>query len=739
MTAGNGGREPRGGGSGSRGGAGTGRSSPGAGWPGPMRGARRPGEDRRPAAAGDRRARRTTTRRAPANGGPHGPGSRAPREAVGAASRGRGGGPGGTPGRHRTGGGGTDRGAPVSGPAARPGLTRNGRPLRPRAVARRMLRPRADPGPRLAATLLCIAVVMSLFAGRLIQLQGLDSGSYLRLAQDQRLQAESLAAVRGNITAAEGEALAITVQTYLVYADPLMMTAAQMPQVASALAGPLGMSQADILSLLRDPTSQQYVVLKKGISQADADQIRALTLPGATGTGPAAVTGTDTTGSGLPGIQMQASYQRVYPDGDTVSNLIGFTHTTADGNLTGAGGLEYSDNALLAGKQGSEQFQVGTNGEQIPLAADSSTPAVNGSGLRLTIVPALQWEAQQACQQQVSKTHADNCTVVVMQPGTGRILAMAQWPAYDPGSSNPEATSNLAVQNIFEPGSTAKVVTAAAAIETGGQSITSRYTVPDVIDIGGFVFHDAEYHPVMRWTIAGILANSSNDGMVQVAQHVPPQTQYDYLKAFGLDALTGVNLPGESPGLLPAPAAWWGNERYTLAFGQGVDVTALQMASVYATIANGGVRVQPTLVQGATSSTGSSTAAARPRSRRVIQPSTARALIGAMQQVPGVDLAGGQPWGVIPGYAVAAKTGTSQEWDATRKCLCKYGSSWIGMAPGDNPQVVVAVNVQNPKKNGYFGAVVAGPVFYQVMKFALQTMKIPPDGAKPAHVPLTGP
>jgi cell division protein FtsI (penicillin-binding protein 3) len=125
-------------------------------------------------------------------------------------------------------------------------------------------------------------------------------------------------------------------------------------------------------------------------------------------------------------------------------------------------------------------------------------------------------------------------------------------------------------------------------------------------------------------------------------------------------------------------------------------------------------------------------------SRRVIQPKTASELIGALQQVPGVDAAGGEPWGVIPGYAVAAKTGTSQEWDAAKKCLCKYGSSWIGMAPGDNPQVVVAVNVQNPKKGGYFGAVVAGPVFYQVMKFALQTMKIPPDGAQPAAVRLTG-
>jgi cell division protein FtsI (penicillin-binding protein 3) len=593
------------------------------------------------------------------------------------------------------------------------------------AVVRRAIARRADPGRRLGVTLLAIAFVLSLFAGRLVQLQGFESGTYVHLAQSQRLQTVSLPALRGSITAANGQVLAMTVQTYLVFADPREMTQAQMPQIAADLAGPLGMSETSILSLLLHPTSPRYVVLEKGVSQQTADQINALTLPG-------------TTGPGLPGIAMTASYSRTYPDGPSTSNLVGFTHPTSSGNLTGAAGLEYADNALLAGRTGSEQVQVSATGEPIPLAGGKNVPAVNGSNLRLTIIPALQWDAQQACQQQVQKTRADNCTVVIMQPHTGKVLAMAQWPAYDPASSNPQAQANLAVQNIFEPGSTGKVITAAASFEHGGQTPESVYTVPDVINEGGYTFHDAESHPVMRWTIAGILANSSNDGMVQVVRHVSPQTQYNYLKAFGLDSPTGLNLPGESQGLLPALSQWWGNERYTLSFGQGVDVNAVQMASVYSTIANGGVRVQPTLVQGTTSSAGRYTPAPPSPSRRVIQPTTARELIGALQQVPGVDAAGGEPWGVIPGYAVAAKTGTSQEWDPAKNCLCKYGSSWIGMAPGDNPQVVVAVNVQNPKKGGYFGAVVAGPAFYQVMKFALQTMKIPPDGAQPAAVRLTG-
>jgi cell division protein FtsI (penicillin-binding protein 3) len=500
------------------------------------------------------------------------------------------------------------------------------------------------------------------------------------------------------------------------------------------------MDYATVLNLLQHPTSPQYVVLKKGVSQQAASQIKTLSLPDDPA---AAKTAGATNGSitftGLPGVSMSASYVRNYPDGSATSNLLGITNTTASGGLDGVAGLELSDNALLAGKPGQEQFQVSTSGEQIPLAAAKNTPAVNGSGLQLTIVPALQWEAQQACEQQVVKADADNCTVVIEQPKTGKILAMAQWPAYSGTGASGTTSENLAVQDVFEPGSTAKVITAAAAMEKGGQSIASTYTVPDQITEGGFSFRDAEYHPTERWTIAGILANSSNDGMVQVVRHVPPQTQYDYLRAFGLGSVTGLNLPGESQGILPAPSSWWGNERYTLSFGQGVDVDAVQMASVYSTIANGGVRVQPTLVQGTTNSSGKYQAAPASSSRRVIQASTAKSLIGAMQQVPAVDQQANEPWGIIPGYAIAAKTGTSQEWDASKKCLCKYGASYIGAAPGNNPQLVVAVNVQNPKKGGYFGDVVAGPVFYKVMEFALQTMKIPPDGAKPADVPLTGP
>ncbi len=603
---------------------------------------------------------------------------------------------------------------PAAGPAD-PSWVRPPGAYRPRTGRRPPAR--GDPARRLGITLLAIVFVLSLFAGRLVQLQGMESGNYRKLALHERDRTIPLPALRGSITGANGQVLAMTVATYLVTADPPQIPAARQPQVAAELAGPLGMTPAAVLGKLQHPTSPQYVVLAKGVPASASAQISALNITG---------------------IYQSGSYARSYPDGNIAASIIGFTGTR-DGVLAGGGGLEQEYDSLLAGRAGSEQVQIGADGQQIPLAGSSDQPVVNGSSLRLTIVPALQYAAEQACASQVKKTKADNCTVVIIQPHTGDVLAMAQWPTFNPATlQDVSQTANLAVQAEFQPGSTAKVITAAAAFEHGGQTPMSAYNIPYQIREGGQSIQDAEWAPGERYTIAGIIAHSSNVGISQVAGHISEQTQYDYLRAFGLGQPTGIGLPGELPGELPPVSQWAGDTRYTLSFGQGVAVTALQMAEVYATIANGGVRVQPTLIEGTTNPAGKYTPAAPSPSHRVIQAKTARELLDILEQVPGIDAAGDQPWGVIPGYAVAAKTGTSQE--SNGKCaLCVYGSSWIGIAPGDHPQLVVAVNVQHPRKGGYFGAVVAGPVFYQVMKDALATLQIPPDGAMPAKVRLTAP
>ncbi len=592
--------------------------------------------------------------------------------------------------------------------------------MRPRQLvrARRVLR-RAGPARRLLLGLICIGLVLTVFVGRLVQLQGLHYSEYRAKAESQIMQVRSVPVVRGSILSSDGTVMAMTEQTDLVYADPALIPAGKRPLEAAALAGPLGMKRTAVLALIDHPTSPDYVVVKANVPETTGARIQAL---------------------GLAGIAEEATYTRTYPNGDLAANLIGFTNTSATGDLHGEAGLEDQYNTLLAGRDGLEEVGLGTTQQPIPQTAEDLQPAVPGASLDLTIQADIQWDAEQECAAEVKAAKAASCSVVVMQPRTGQILALAQYPTFSPSDPQSEAaTADMPVQDVFQPGSTGKVITVAAALEHGGQTPMSTYTVPDSIVVDGFTFHDGEYHPTANYTIAGIVANSLNDGMVQVVQHVSPQVQYQYLRAFGLGEPTGIGLPGESAGILPPPSQWWGDERYTLSFGQGVAVTAVQMASVYATIANGGVRVQPSVVAGTTNGDGKFTPAPASRKTRVIQPRTASELMAMLQQVPQVDADGGQPWGVIPGYSIAAKTGTSQEAAPGQSCLCEYGSSYIGIAPATSPQLVVAVNVQDPKVSNYFGDAVAGPVFYQVMKFALQTMRIPPDGGARPNVSLMAP
>ena len=569
--------------------------------------------------------------------------------------------------------------------------------------------------------MLSILLVLGLFGGRLVQLQGLHWTYYRTKAQQQMLppQPISIPVLRGSITSSDNTVLAMTVQTYTVYADPAQIPKARTrAQVAAALAGPLGMTQAAILDLIDNPTSPQYVVLKQNVPTAAGTRIESLDLLG---------------------IAETPTYSRVYPNGDLASNLIGFTNDV-NGDLTGEAGLEQEYNSLLTGRDGSEEVEMGPTQQPIPQTQQIVKQPVPAGSLQLTIQSDIQWYAEQQCAAEVKATKARNCSVVVMQPGTGRILALAQYPTFNPANPASEAaTADIPVQNVFQPGSTAKVITVAAALERGGQTPMTSYTVPDQIVVDGFSFHDGETHPTQRYTVAGILANSLNDGMVQMVQHVSPQVQYQYFRAFGLGEPTGLGLPGESQGLLNPPSQWYGDTRYTLSFGQGVAANAVQMASVYATIANGGVRVQPSLVAGKVSGSGVFTPAPAAKRTRVLRPKTASELMAILQQVPAVDAEGGEPWGVINGYSVASKTGTAQVAAPGKRCLCEYGSSYIGITPASDPQLVVAVNVQDPTKGGYFGDQIAGPVFYHVAKFALQTMRIPPDNAPRPRMRLTVP
>ena len=599
-----------------------------------------------------------------------------------------------------------DGAQPASGARRPPGRRPAGRG-RPRRPSRWLTIHRGDPGRRVGLTVLVIAIVLTLFAGRLVQLQGMESGYYKQAANTEKLKTIALPALRGTIYGSDGEILAITMETYTVWSDPQNIPAGQLPTVAAKTASVLGLTTAAVLNLLEHPSSAEYVVLAKNVLAKKEDTLATLNLDGIYATG---------------------AYARVYPNGTATADVVGLTNTKSNGMISGYSGLEEEYDSLLTGTVGSEEVEQSASGETIPLAGTQETLAKNGESIKLTINPTLQYQAEQACQQEVQKTRAQNCSVVVMEPNTGAILAMAQYPV-----SN--GLSDIAVQNQFTPGSTAKVITASAALEKGGKTLSNAYSIPYAIFKGGQWIHDAEWSPGEKYTIAGIIANSSNIGMSQVVESVPEQTQYDYLKNFGLDEPDGLNLPAETQGTLPQLRDWAADERYTLSYGQGVAVNAVQMASVYSTIANGGVKVQPTLIAGTYSASGKYTGAKASSSKRVIDASTASELTSVLQQVPAVDAAANEDWGEIKGYAIAAKTGTASEPspDPAHPCpaknpLCVYGASYIGFNTNAGQRVVVAVNVQNPDtKTDYFGDEVAGPVFYSVMSAALLDQQIQPQ------------
>jgi cell division protein FtsI (penicillin-binding protein 3) len=591
------------------------------------------------------------------------------------------------------------------------------RPRRPAAPPRRPTRRFGGrvgrPAHRLHAALLAIAFVMIVFTGRLFELQGVDSSVYASEASKQYAQSVTLQADRGTITDRNGVALAKTVDARDITADPLLAktsTTTNPGAMAYQLAPILGISQAQLAT---DLTGKgQFVYLARSVTPAVGDAVMKL---------------------GLPGVAAADTKKRVYPNGDLAANVIGFVGT--DG--TGLGGLELQDQKLLAGKNGKQTLEVGNNGVVIPDGHDNGSAPVAGQSIQLTLDTDIQWKAQHALDGAVQSTGANGGTVIVMQPKTGQILAMASSPTFDPnnvGSAPTADLGNAALSDVFEPGSTNKVITMAAAIDSGVLGPESPIDVPPTLDRADQVFHDAEPHGEEHLTLAGVLAESSNIGTILASERVGVTKLYDYLRAFGLGQDSGLGFPGESPGILDDPSKWSASQRYTIPFGQGLSVNALQVASVYSTIANGGIRVTPSLIKGYVQPDGSVKPAPAPTQTRVVSQTTATEVESMLEAVTTDE--GTAPEARIDGYRVAGKTGTAQRVDSSCSCYRGYTASFVGFAPADDPQLVVLVVLDNPI-NGHYGGTVAAPVFKDVMSFALEAEKVPPTGTKPPVVKLT--
>ncbi|MFI2225811.1 MULTISPECIES: peptidoglycan D,D-transpeptidase FtsI family protein [Streptomyces] len=641
----------------------------------------------------------------------------------------------------------TGRPRPAAGrprPAAGRPTPRRPRQAPPRPPAARPLR-LGSPRPRLRLVSVGLTLVMLAFVVRLLQVQAVDAAAYAAKAEKNRYLSHKLAAERGEITDRAGIALATSVDAYDITADPKMFTPQESkvpdaPEQAAALLAPiLGKDPAALVRTLKSPPSPRYAVLARKQTPQVWNQIKDLKALFARKAREDRAQG----GPGvsvLAGVLSEKSTKRVYPNGSLGAGILGYVN--AEGR--GAGGLESMLDEELAGRDGKITY-AHSGGRRVPTAQARETPAVPGSDIELTIDRDIQWAAQKAISEQVAASRADRGYVIVQDTRTGEVLAMANAPGFDPNDlsqADSAAMGNAALQDAFEPGSTAKVMSIAAVLEEGAATPSTHVVVPNRLHRGDRLFKDDIDHPTWYLTLNGVLAKSSNIGTILATgqlgknQAEANRVLHSYLRKFGMGSPTGLGYPGETSGILADPKDWNTSQQYTIPFGQGMSLNAMQAASVYSTVANGGVRVEPTLVRGTRGPDGRFTPAPEPARTRVVSEKTAQTLAAMLESVVD-DREGTGTKAAIPGYRVAGKTGTANRVDPRLGRYKGYTASFAGFAPADAPRITVYCAIQNPTQGSYFGGQICGPVYKKVMEFALKTLHIAPTGAPPPRMPVT--
>lgn len=577
---------------------------------------------------------------------------------------------------------------------------------------------RGSPQLRLRIGFLVIAMALSVFGARLVQLQGLDPNSYAQMAADEGTAEVDLPAERGDILDRNGRPLADSVAGMMVWADP-ELTDAHAADLAAFLYKRLDVDYVSTLGKLREHDVEgedvrfEYIARRVPATLAtevveEADRL------------------------GYDGLGTRRDPLRSYPAGDVAANLVGFIGT--DEPLAG---LERTFDEQLSGTDGSERYEVG-GGNRIPLGERTITEPVDGEDLQTTIDQDLQWFAQRAVRQAVEAAGAESGFAVVMDARTGDLLAVADDPTYDanePTASRKADLGSRALQDVYEPGSVQKVLTAGALIDLGLVTPRTQIVVPPQLPREDKPINDWWPHETIRLTLAGVIAKSSNIGTVLAADEFEQGQLHDYLRRFGLGQKTDIGVRGETKGLLPEAAAWTHQMQDRIAFGQSLAVNGVQMAAAVNTIANGGVRVSPSLIRGsATTDEGQVVGSDHATRTRVISAKAARQTALMMERVVDPEV-GVAPAAAVPGYRIAGKTGTAQRVGA--ECQCYDGTntvSFAGFAPADDPRFTIYVVVQNPRDGG--GGSVAGPVFSKIMSYTLRRYGIPPTGTQPSRLPV---
>lgn len=565
---------------------------------------------------------------------------------------------------------------------------------------------RSSPERRMRALSIALVVVVGLFALRLVQVQVVDTGAMAQRAEETRLATNTISAPRGTIYDVRGVPLAQSVDARNLAVDQTMMTdpAAITAQLAPILRIPADQLQASLVG------DKRFAYIARNVTPEVSQQVLDLQIPG---------------------IAEEKTMRRDYPGGSLGTSVLGFVGT--DGH--GLAGLEAGLEDTLGGEDGLRSVEV-IDGKLIPTATDQWTDPVPGTSVRLTLDRDLQYIAQEAISQQVKASKAQSGTVILMEVKTGRILAMASVPTIDPANpaqAKAEDMQNRAVVEAFEPGSTSKIMTMAAVINEGKATPSTVFTVHDAIHRGTRIFKDHDPHPTEQLTLAGILAKSSNTGSIGAAELIGPDKFYDYLTKFGVGRPTGAGFPGEASGYVPPTSEWTDSTFPTLAFGQGLSVSALQMTSIFQTIANDGVRIQPRIVESTIDADGNETPADPSVTDKVVEPATAQQVRKMMEGVLGDE--GTAKNAAITGYRIGGKTGTANRIDDSCGCYKGYTASFIGIAPADDPELVAGVFVQDPKGQ-YMGSDNGAPVFKQVMTAALISLGVPPTGVEEEPLPV---
>ncbi|HXV94876.1 MAG TPA: penicillin-binding protein 2 [Pseudonocardia sp.] len=613
---------------------------------------------------------------------------------------------------------------------ARPArAARSAPPPRTRPARTPPRRPRGGPGSvsrRLRAGRIVLTAVLALAAVKLVAVQTVQAGELSAASERQRLTDIRLPAERGSILDRAGYPLAFSVKSAAIVANPRLLAQVKGPdapayaqEVAGAVAAATGADPAALLELLT--SDRGYAVLA---SRVDPDVATALQ-------------------ERFPELTSEARESREYPGGTLAANIVGAARWDAENQkLTGLEGLESSQDNLLSGTPGLRVVDTAEGSATvIPGSTRFERPAVPGSDLELTIDSDLQFTVQRLLGEEVTRTGAKGGSAVVLDAATGEVRALANDAVFDPrdlASATPEQLGNPAVSTPFEPGSVAKVVTIAAALEHGVATPDRVLAVPGSIRVADRTVSDAWNHPTERYTVTGVLAKSSNVGTIMLAREVGEDRFAQMLGRFGLGARTGVGLPGESSGQVPSRETWSGSTFGNLPIGQGLSTTVLQMAGMYQAVANDGVRIPPRIIAGTRAPDGTRAAAPPPEPVRVVSPETARELrtmlTAVTQDVRGQRGTG--PEAAVPGYQVAGKTGTAQQVDPACGCYAPstYWITFAGMFPAEDPRYVIGIMLDAPG-----GGSSAAPLFGDIASYLAQREQLPVSAEPPPVQTLVAP